>query len=342
MPMGLGPYPEITLAEARRQAAINREHLAHGRNPRRERDNVSSVTFKNAALKTLAAQQLSGKIADNKTIHQWKHNTIGVLCAGILDQQIADITQDQIIDLMELRFEKSPVAATRELQRLKKIFKYAKVRKWLSGENPIGPESGIEEVLISPSREVVSHPALDFEDTPKFFKLLQAEQDQSSKALQFTMLTGVRTSETLKAKWDQIDFKNCIWTIPAANKKEKRSLRVPLNSCAMKLLEEQRSRTNQLYVFCGQKPNKPMSNMTMLQKAKRIASKHGFGRLTVHGFRSTITDWMAEFGVAGEETQEKVLGHKVKNKTRRSYRRMDALEERRIVLQKWEKFLLDD
>jgi integrase len=151
--------------------------------------------------------------------------------------------------------------------------------------------------------------------------------------MEWTILTAVRTSDSLHASWQEIDEVARLWTIPPERTKNGRPHRVPLSRQALELLSLLRREVGS-FLF----PNKdgmPMSNMTMQKLLKSIRPG-----LTVHGFRSTAKDWCAEHGIQ-HEVSEAMLGHSVaKNESEAAYLRTDYLDERRKVMRRWADFIL--
>ena len=91
-------------------------------------------------------------------------------------------------------------------------------------------------------------------------------------------------------RWDEIDVDKSVWTIPAGRMKSKKPHQIPLSSDALSLFQAMKVVRQSDFVFAGDRPNRPLSNMAFLQLLKRL----GRSDLTVHGFRSSFHDWAAE------------------------------------------------
>jgi integrase len=150
-------------------------------------------------------------------------------------------------------------------------------------------------------------------------------------ALEFTILTAARTSESLGARWDEIDFKQTVWTVPAARMKGGRVHRVPLSRQALAILKKLDAARTGEFIFPGQRPGKPLSGMAMEMILHRMKA-HG---VTVHGFRSSFRDWCGEVSTFPREVAEAALAHVAGDRTERAYRRGDALEKRRALMEAW-------
>lgn len=344
--MGLGKYPDVSLMEARKRALEARQHVSNGRSPIAERDRLSAATFRDTAFKCLEGIKTSESIADKKTIHQWT-KTINNVCAPFADNPISKVTFEDIVEVLKQRFIDVPVSAQRELQRIRRIFRFANAMKWLPDGNPIGQDSGIEQVLVPPVNRIPNHhPALEYKNLPAFYKLLQAQSGIAARALEFTILNNLRTSETLHAKWEHVDYEDKVLTIPAANKKERRELRIPLTNYSILLLREIQKDSKSEYLFPSNSSlNNPLSNMAMLQLLKRMAKADIYDfrqkHFCVHGFRSTFKDYITDKKYFDHDTIENALGHRIGNKSEQSYRRKDAFEKRHVMMEVWHSYVLN-
>jgi integrase len=161
----------------------------------------------------------------------------------------------------------------------------------------------------------------------------------AARALEFAILTAARTDEVLGAPWHEIDLDAKVWTLPAERMKGGREHRVPLAGAALAVLEQVRPLALKrdgrpapsAPVFPGPRRALPMSNMTMLMLLRRMQRND----LTVHGFRSTFSDWAAERTAYPREVVEMALAHVVENKVEAAYRRGDLFEKRRKLMEAW-------
>jgi integrase len=199
-----------------------------------------------------------------------------------------------------------------------------------------------------------SHPSLSHERIPSFIADLRAREAIAARALEFLILTNVRTDAVLKACWDDFDLDDALWTVPVANLKDrkyrKEGFRVPLPPRAVKIVREMESIRTSDYVFPGQAPVKPLSNMALLTLLKRMNSVAGEkwvdvvdGRpITAHGFRATFRTWAEEVTGFPHAVIEEAMGHQVGNQVERVYRRTDVLEKRRQLMEAWARYCEPD
>jgi integrase len=162
---------------------------------------------------------------------------------------------------------------------------------------------------------------------PAFTEELRGRPSTSGRALEFTVLTAVRTSETIGANWDEINLKDKTWTIPAGRMKAGKEHKVPLSDRAVAILKGVPRHGDQVFAGAG---NRPLSNMAMLQLLRGMRPG-----LTVHGFRSTFRDWAAETTSYPNHVVEKALAHAVADKVEAAYRRGDLFEKRRKLMDAW-------
>ena len=329
--MGLGPYPDVSLAEARASAYEARRHVAANRSPKTERDRSREITrtFGDAADEYLIAKD--GNWTNEKTRWQWKH-TLTELAEPIRRVPIAEIETPHILRLLKPIWTKKPETAAKARMRLEAVLDYAGSHGWRSIENPARWRGHLSNLL--PKRQKLSrghHPAMPYAEVPAFFERLQGSDAMAARALQLLILTACRTSEVLKATWDEFEFESHIWTLSADRMKGKRDHRVPLSDTALAILKPLHDARVSDYVFPGQKSNKPLSNMAMEMLMKRMAVKNA----SPHGFRSSFRDWAGDRTSFPREIAEQALAHKVGDETELAYRRGDALEKRRTLMQAW-------
>ena len=192
-----------------------------------------------------------------------------------------------------------------------------------------------------------SHPSLPYERLPSFIADLRARDATAARALEFLILTNVRTDAVLKARWDELDLDQALWAVPLANLKDrkfrKEAFRVPLPLRAVEILRQMETIKLSDYVFPGQAPGKPFSNMALLTLLKRMNSAAvekwvDFADkrpITAHGFRATFRTWAEEVTGSPHAVIEEAMGHQVGSQVERAYRRTDVLEKRRELMSAW-------
>ena len=156
----------------------------------------------------------------------------------------------------------------------------------------------------------------------------------AARGLELLILTAARTSEVTGARWDELDFTKKVWTVPASRMKSRKKHRVPLSPDAISVLQAMRETRQNDFIFPGNRPNSPLSNMAFLQLLKRLERDD----LTVHGFRSSFRDWAAERTATPREVAEMALAHAVPDKVEAAYLRSDLFDKRRRLMDDWARF----
>ncbi len=206
---------------------------------------------------------------------------------------------------------------------------------WSTFRNPAQWRGHLDRIFKANRRTKQHFKAMDWKDLPTFFQTLSAKSDFSAHALRLTILCATRTSETLNAKWTEIDIENKVWNIPAERMKAGQPHSIPLSKTAIDLLSKLSRIEGNPYVFPGARRNRPLSNMAMLEMLRGMNDDG----LTVHGFRSAFRDWISETTMHPDTIAEMALAHTIKNKTEAAYRRGTAFDRRRNLIQQWDDYL---
>jgi integrase len=339
--MGLGPYPEISLSEARNRARDARAQLARGINPladKRQRAAAQRtvkhvVTFAEATERYIAAHESSWRNAKHR--QQWR-NTLATYAAPVIGKTpVHEVVMDDVLRVLEPIWQTKPETASRVRGRIENVLDWAKVRGLRSGENPAAWRGHLSHVLPArnKARSVQHHAALPWRQMPEFIAALRANSAISARALEFTILTAARTSEVVEAKWAEVDLEVGAWTVPKQRMKADREHRVPLTDAAVAALRALPRLAGNDYLFPGARKGRPLSNMAMLELLRGMRPG-----LTVHGFRSTFRDWAAEATSFPRELAEAALAHVLGSASERAYQRGDLFEKRREMMTAWSAF----
>lgn len=326
---GLGAPPDIGLARARVLAQRTRETIADGGDPillRRAQRRVP--TFGQAADEFVEARKTT--VRSDKSVARWKR-ALGA--GGYADELrplgVDKITTADVLSVLRPLWETHPSSAGLLRGYIEAVLNVAKVGGYRSGENPAA-WAGHLQLLLPPRKRLVRghHAALPFPDLPKFFSALRAQNSLSARALEFTILTAARTSETLKATWREIDLDQNVWTVPAERMKAGREHRVPISSKVVRSLGHPGE--PRAFLFPGRSGDRPLSGMAMEMVLRRMNVD-----ATVHGFRSTFRDWAGETTNVSREVAEAALAHSIGDAAEQAYRRGDALAKRRALMEAW-------
>jgi integrase len=338
--MGLGSFNSVPLAEARKRAAEYRLLKSSGADPievRREKRQQATLkaaqvlTFKQCAESYIAAHRPSWRSL--KHAGQWESTleTHAYPVFGNLPVQAVDTAL--VMKVLKPVWAVTPSTGARLRGRIECILDWAKAMGHRHGDNSARWRGHLDQALpkVSRVRKVKHHSALPYAEIGAFVEALLRQEGMAAWALRFLILTATRTSETLHAKWDEIDMQQGIWTIPAERMKAGKAHRVPLPSAVMKLLKTVPRDPDSAYLFPGAKRGAPLSNMALLVLLRRM----GYGHITAHGFRSSFRDFAAELGNHPHEVAELALAHAIGNKVEAAYRRGDLFEKRRRLMNDW-------
>jgi integrase len=313
--MGIDPL------EAKR-ASVQRQKL----------EDAKAITFADAAAKYIGTHEASWR--NEKHRSQWKSTLATYAFPVIGSLSVAAIDTGLILKIIEPMWRTKPETGARVRGRIESILNWATARDFRQGENPARWKGHLDRLLPARGKvhAVKHHAALPYEELPAFMAELRAKEGSSARALELTILTGLRTSEVIGARWSEFDFQRQVWVVPADRMKAKREHRVPLSNRAIEIL------TNLLreddFLFPGERCGKPMSNMAMLKALERL----GRSDITVHGFRSTFRDWAAERTNFQNHVVEMALAHTIGNKVEAAYRRGDLFEKRAQLMDAWAEY----
>jgi integrase len=349
---GLGPIGTVSLVEARAAALEARQLRRSGIDPIEHRKaaraaqalaDAKAMTFDQCRDAFIAANSSGWK--NEKHRDQWT-NTLSTYVTPVFGTlPVAAVDTALVMRVLEPIWATKPETASRVRQRIERVLSWAKVRGFREGDNPATWRGHLDHLLPARSkvRKVRHHPALPYDRIGAFMTALRKLDSISARALEFTILTAVRTgditgdqaNEKPGARWDQVDFQDRVWTIPST--KTEKELRVPLSDDALAVLMRMQEIAQSDYIFPGDPKDKPLSNGAMSELLKGMGDwrdKHG-DKVTVHGFRSSFRDWGGDKTHYEHDLLEFALGHKVGDETEKAYRRGDGLEKRRRLMEDW-------
>ncbi|EHU2105346.1 tyrosine-type recombinase/integrase [Acinetobacter baumannii] len=358
--IGLGPYPEVSLAEARAKATELRLQIRSGIDP---------IAHKQEQLERLYVQKLRDKtflecakvVIANKTrelknekhIGQWTSTLESYFYPALGNRSISIITKVDIAEVLQPIWIEKNETAKRIRGRVETVFDYAKAMGYFVGDNPAAWKGNLEPILGNLKQESRPHPSLPYEQVAEFIQHLRQKKGISSKALEFAILTACRSGEVFGAMWKEIDFKNKIWIIPKERMKADKEHRVPLSQVGISLLEQLYHETDPKpddFIFPTPRSGEMLSDMSLTATIKRMHEQkfkeNGIGYIdpkqnrviTTHGFRSTFRDWSADKTDYPREVCEHVLAHKLPDEVEAAYLRGAYLEKRKGLMADWAKF----
>jgi integrase len=336
--MGLGPYPAISLAQAREKAREALRLILEGvdpiadRNARRiaaQLEAARTKTFRQCAAEYIKDQEASWK--NEKHRKQWTNTLASYAYPNFGNFPVSEIDLPLVLKAIKPIWYERTETADRVRQRIEAVLDWATAHKFRTGDNPARWEGNLKNLLPAKDRlRKTKHlPALPYTELPDFMSTLRAQTGISARTLEFCILNATRTTETLRARWDEIDLENKVWTIPADRMKAGIEHRIPLSDRVVEILQGLPREPRNDFVFIGMR-GKSLSHDAMLKVLRRMG-----GSTSVHGFRSTFRDWASETTSFPHEICEMALAHAIANKTEKAYRRGDLFEKRRRLMRDW-------
>ena len=357
-PIGLGPYPQVSLAEARERAKKLVVEAKLGVNlkakKRTERSAMLSAASKNKTFRDCAIAYMQAHESDytsDKHRKQWPATLEAYAYPVIGNMLVSDIAMPDVKKVLEqetttsdgqtgkLWFVKTETAK-RLLGRIKTVLDFATVNEYRTGNNPAQWTGYLDTQLPSPKKlqKVEHHPAVPYTLMGDFMSKLRQNGSISAKALEFLILTAVRSGSVRMAEWSEFDLDKKLWVIPAEHTKARQEHRVPLQPQAIKLLKTLPIMVGTNIVFASP-TGKALSDMALSQLMRRMRERGELVDDAVpHGFRSTFRDWAAEQTAYPDEIRKVASGHAVGDAVKEAYQRTDLLDKRRNLMNEWSNY----
>ena len=332
----LGPARKLSLSDAKALADELRSKLALGeeiktRRERKEKENTPDMpVFKTYAIETIDRLQEVKRWRNKKHAQQWRNTIEQYAFPFIGEKPINEITREDVLNILKPIWLEKNETASRVRGRLENILAYA-VTDGILPSNPAAWRGNLDRYLAPQSKVKVvkHHEAMPFEQLQEKVKCLIPANNRTRQVILFTILTASRIGESVPACWNEIDFKNRVWSVPPERRKDGKPFphRVPLSTQAIDLLNSIERQGEKIFEDPDRKASSRYSLTGLL---KRMTGTDA----TMHGFRSTFRDWCAENDVP-EILAEKSMMHQTGDAVVQAYQRSDLLEQRREVMQRW-------
>lgn len=342
--LGLGGYPDVTLAVARDKAARHRAMIESGNDPYAEKRNARAAnsrkipTFEQVLDMLIASRQAAWKNAKHK--NQWR-NSVVQHAGKLLDLDVGRVETSHVLEVLEPIWGVIPETASRVRNRIENTLDYARSKGFRTGENPARWRGHLQHVLTKRSKLTRGHfESMPYAEVPAFYQGLQMVPSMSARALEVLILCVSRTSEVTEIPWTEVQLQIATWAIPGKRMKGGLEHRVPLPPRAVKILRQLEKVKVGPFVFPAQRnPESPLSNMALEALLRRMGVKP----YTVHGFRSSFRTWAGEKTNYPREVIEACLAHKIgENPVEGAYLKTTYFDKRRRLLEEWANFLATD
>jgi integrase len=332
--MGLGAADAVSLADAREAALLARKTLASGQNPieaRRDAKRSQTAVPSFGEIADALVESKASEWRNAKHREQWRI-ALREQAAALRSCPVDEIDTAAILEVLKPLWSAKPETASRLRGRIEAVLDAAKAKGYRAGENPARWRGHLSHLL--PKRQKLTrgnHAAMPYADVPAFLTKLREQDNVGAWALEFTILTATRSGEVYGARWPEFDKSAKVWTLPPERTKAGRAHRVPLCDRASVLLERLEKAKTCEFVFPSPRGEKKLSHVAMAKAMRRAGAENA----TVHGFRSAFRDWAGNETHFPREVAEAALAHVVGDKAEQAYRRSDALEKRRALMEAW-------
>ncbi len=325
--LGLGSYPAVTLAEARKRALQNRQAIEEGRNPRA----AATPTFTEATAKVIELHSTKWRPGSRSrriwetSLQTYTHPTLG-------EKLVSDITSADVMACFAPIWHTKPETARRLLQRVAAIMKWA-IAAGHRTDNPA--DDRIRAALGTNNTQRQHFKALHHSKVSQALATIRATNAWPATiyCLEFLTLCAVRSGEARLATWNEIDLPTATWTIPGQRTKTGKPHRVPLSTTALQILDQaHRQLPNPTGLIFPSPTGRPLSDATM----SKLCKENNIGCVP-HGMRSSFRDWCSETRIP-REIAEQALGHTVKG-VEAAYARSDLLKIRQPLMQQWAEYI---
>jgi len=347
--IGLGGYPDVSLADARIKAQAAKEQIELGFDPVETKRTAKralidaqrqTITFEDAARRYI--EMKAKEFKNPRQAEQWTSSLTSYAFPIIGTVPVRDIQLVHIKAVLDPIWERINETANRVRGRVENILGWATIHQYRSGENPARWNNYLDQIYAAPSKiqKVKHHEAMPYKDVPAFMAELRQRDGLAARALEFTILTASRTNETIGDKrihkrgmiWSDIDLDARLWTVPAKLMKAGRAHQVPLSDAAMKVLAGLDRGTDDALIFHGA-GGAIASNNFLSSVLKRMGQE-----CTAHGFRSSFKDWARNLTAYDDEVSELALAHISNDQTRAAYARDGLIEKRRMLMAEWAEY----
>ncbi|MDT4825401.1 Prophage integrase IntA [compost metagenome] len=338
--LSVGAYPTLSLREARLEADKHRLDIAKGIDPLAKRAEARGAarkaktreanTFKAEALRYIKTHAPSWSA---KHRQQWENSLIKHVFPVTGSFDVREIDTDDVLEVLEPIWLTIPVTASRVRNRIELVLDAARARALRDGENPARWRGHLDKLLPKHTRGVTHFTSLLPKTTAALTVRLDSLEGPAARATELLILSVVRPNEICGARWDEFDWKDKIWVIPASRMKGRKEHRVPLTDAMIGCLDQLRGQHHE-WVFLNKWRTGPIPSNAIGRVLSNLEVK-----AVPHGFRSTFRTWAAESTHYPREVCEMALAHALGSKVEAAYNRGDLLEKRRALMSEWAEFL---
>lgn len=347
--MGLGAYPEVSLADARILAADARKLTAAGKDPLATRDaererqrevllkqEANRRPFEALALEYIEAHGASWSDQWRKgwrfKLERYAFPIIGKLPASAIETE-------HVLRVLQPIWSSKTRTADEVRGQIEQVLDAAKARKLRDGDNPARWRGHLENLLSKAEKKKARKrqhlPAMSWRDVPGLMAKLEQSEDRDALALRLLILTGARSHMVRFAEWSEFDLEAGVWSLPAERMKMRQAFDIPLAPEVVELLAGLPRIEGSPYLF----PGRGRSGVMFKNAFRTQLHVLGLPDITTHGFRSSFRDWASERTHYPREVCELALAHDERDQTEAAYSRSDFFDKRRALMIDWARFV---
>jgi integrase len=345
--MGLGSAAVTNRSKGELATSLAEARQARDVAERLVRDSKDPIAARDLARQEQAGRPTFGEIADafvedkgpewrnEKHKAQWTM-TLTAYCEPIRKKPVDEIDTDAVLEVLRPIWQEKPETASRLRGRIEAVLDAARAKGHIprNEANPARWRGHLDKLLAKRQKLTRGHhAAMDYAAVPAFIGQLRERAATAALALEFTILTATRSGEMRGAQWHELDLEKKVWVVPPTRMKAGREHRIPLCDRAVEIVKAMSEAKTGDFVFPGSDGKRQLSIMAMDMLLRRMKVD-----ITVHGFRSAFRDWAGNETEFAREIAEAALSHVIGDKAEQAYRRGDALEKRRALMDAWAKY----
>lgn len=339
--LAIGPYPEITLAEARAARDAARRQVAHAIDPNYAKRQArieamlrTETTFEKVAEELIAKREKEG--ASPRTLEKYRW-VLKLFSTEFRRRPVADINPAELLYELKHQERREKFETAKRMRSFaSRVFRYGAATARAERD----PAQMLLGALIQPKVKLFSA----ITEATEFGALLRAIEDYSGDpavmyALKLTPHVFQRPGELRQMEWAEVNFEKAVWTLPALKMKMRHPHAVPLSRQALSILEAMHGLTGGgKYVFPSVRTRaRPISENTVTAALRRMG--YTKDQMTAHGFRTSASSLLNESGKWNPDAIERALAHMVSGEIRRIYNQSAYWAERVAMAQWWSDYL---
>lgn len=336
---GLGAYPLISLANARKKAQQCREMVADGRNP----IHISAEKLKEPTFRECFERYYDDKVEfkilpngkttglKNEKSRQQFRMTMERYAKPLHNIKVSQVEIEDVLGVLRPIWNSKRETASRTQGRIERILSYAIAYGWREGPNPAAWVKNLDNILPPKptAKSKRNHPALPYADVPAFMTELRQREGVAALVTEFAILTAARSKQARSACFEDIDLKTGLWSVPADKMKGEIVHTVPLCRRSQEIVCLRAQKSGKGLIFLHKR------KMLSENAPRALLIRMGYGHITLHGFRASFKTWATSKTNFQREIIEMAMAHKIGDDAEMAYLRETAHDKRRALMQAW-------